>query len=71
MKISSLDKNSAGISLQPSEASCLLAGLETQRHELGELAEELIRLLRGAGISPPSRPEHIKPEDAGSTTTGE
>src|SRR5574340_244492 len=48
MKIASLDKNSAGISLQPSEASCLLAGLETQRHELGELAEELIRLLRGA-----------------------
>lgn len=35
------------------EASHLLEGLEALRGELGSIAEELIVLLRNAGVTPP------------------
>lgn len=34
-------------------AADLLEGLEALREELGSVADELIALLRGAGITPP------------------
>jgi len=49
MNISTLDKQSAQIHVLGDEASHLLAGLEAMRSELGELAEELISLLRSTG----------------------
>jgi hypothetical protein len=45
--------------------SRLLAGLEAQRAELGELADDLIAALRGAGVTPPPRPGFIHGEFAG------
>lgn len=54
------------IELQAKEAAQLLEGLEAQREELGHVAEELISLLRGAGINPsgaqPIRSEYAGPE---------
>jgi len=38
------------------EAADLLEGLEALREELGSIADELIVLLRQAGISPPQDP---------------
>jgi hypothetical protein len=35
------------------------------RSELGELADELITLLRGTGIEPAHAPDHIRTEYAG------
>ena len=52
------------ISMPASEAALLLLGLEEQREELGPLAEELIALLRGKGISPPVQ-DHVRVEYMG------
>lgn len=38
------------------EAADLLEGLEALREELGSIADELIALLRQAGVTPPSGP---------------
>lgn len=38
------------------EAADLLEGLEALREELGSLADELIVLLRQAGVTPPQDP---------------
>ena len=65
MNISTLDKQSAQIHVLGDEASHLLAGLEAMRSELGELAEELITLLRGTGIEPVRASDHIRTEYAG------
>ena len=65
MNISTLDKQSAQIHVLGDEASHLLAGLEAMRSELGELAEELITLLRGTGIEPAHASDHIRTEYAG------
>jgi hypothetical protein len=65
MNISTLDKQSAQIHVLGDEASHLLAGLEAMRSELGELAEELISLLRSTGIEPTPAPDHIRTEYAG------
>lgn len=37
----------------PNEAADLLEGLEALREELGSVADELIELLRQAGVTPP------------------
>lgn len=65
MNISAMDKQVAQIHLMPNEAAHLLEGLEAMREELGELAEELISLLRGSGVEPPRKPDHIRTEYAG------
>ncbi|MES2365162.1 MAG: hypothetical protein ACYCY1_00905 [Sulfuriferula sp.] len=65
MNISALDKQTAQIGMLPTEAAHLLQGLEAMRDELGEIAEELINLLRGNGIEPPPKPEHVRTEYAG------
>lgn len=65
MNISALDKQTAQIGMLPTEAAHLLQGLEAMRDELGEIADELINLLRGNGIEPPSQPEHVRTEYAG------
>lgn len=51
--------------MEPREAALLLEGLEAQREELGHVAEELIGLLRSAGVNPPPVPDHIRSEYAG------
>ncbi len=52
-------------SLGPTNLSRLLAGLEAQRAELGELADELIGALRGVGVTAPPGPGFIHTEFAG------
>ena len=51
MKLSVLSNHAASIRIEAKEAASLLQGLEAQRSELGVVAEELILLLRQAGIS--------------------
>ncbi|MGH8671106.1 MAG: hypothetical protein ACREUA_03575 [Burkholderiales bacterium] len=65
MKLIDYTKTAARIRLDADEASHLLAGLETLRKEIGTGADELIALLRAAGISPPPTPSHIRTEYAG------
>ena len=66
MNLIDADKSAMHIELQAKEAAQLLEGLEAQREELGHVAEELISLLRGAGINPsgaqPIRSEYAGPE---------
>ncbi|GCB02010.1 hypothetical protein SFMTTN_2826 [Sulfuriferula multivorans] len=49
----------------PTESAQLLEGLEAMRDELGEIADELISLLRDSGIELPPKPEHVRTEYAG------
>lgn len=65
MNISALDKETTQISMLPNEAAHLLEGLEAMRGELGEIADELIGLLRSTGITLPDQPDHIRTEYAG------
>lgn len=65
MNLVNADKSATQISMEPREAALLLEGLEAQREELGHVAEELIELLRSAGINPPPVPDHIRSEYAG------
>ena len=65
MNISALDKQTVQIGMMPTEAAHLLEGLEAMRDELGEIADELISLLRSSGIEPPPKPDHIRTEYAG------
>ena len=65
MNISALDKQTTQINMLPSEAAHLLEGLEAMRDELGEIADELIGLLRSTGITTPTHPHHIRTEYAG------
>lgn len=51
MKLSMLSTHAASIRIEAKEAASLLQGLEAQRNELGVVAEELICLLREAGIT--------------------
>ena len=45
------------IGLQSGQAAILLERLETLRSELGSIGEELIKLLRSAGVTPPPEPD--------------
>ena len=40
----------------PKQAADLLEGLEALREELGSVADEIIELLRRAGVTPPEDP---------------
>lgn len=51
MKPSIPSDHAASIRIEAKEAASLLQGLEAQRSELGVVAEELISLLRQAGIN--------------------
>lgn len=51
MKLSMLDNHAASLRIEAKEAASLLQGLEAQRGELGVVAEELISLLRQAGVT--------------------
>ena len=51
MKHSILRDHAASIRVEAKEAASLLQGLEAQRSELGVVAEELISLLRQAGVN--------------------
>lgn len=51
MKQSILTDHAASIRVEAKKAANLLQGLEAQRTELGVVAEELIWLLRQAGVN--------------------
>lgn len=51
MKKSILNDHADSIRVEAKEAASLLQGLEAQRSELGVVAEELIWLLRQAGVN--------------------
>lgn len=51
MKHAILSDHAASIRVEAKEAASLLQGLEAQRSELGVVAEELISLLRQAGVN--------------------
>jgi len=53
MNLEELDGTSVRVNLPHGEAALLLKGLESQREELGTLAEELIALLRSKGVTTP------------------
>lgn len=55
MKSASRPRYSKRIGSEPKEALTLLHGLEAQRKELGNVAEELISLLREAGVDAKGR----------------
>ncbi|MBU1691064.1 MAG: hypothetical protein KJ958_03975 [Gammaproteobacteria bacterium] len=51
------------IDLEFSQATLLLERLEALRGELGMVAEDLIRLLRGAGVAPLAEPDSADAEN--------
>jgi hypothetical protein len=51
-----LDSHSVHIDLKSRQAALLLERLETLRGELGVVAEDIIKLLRNAGVTPPAKP---------------
>lgn len=50
------DNHEVHIDLEPRQAALLLERLETLRDELGVVGEDLINLLRSAGVTPPAEP---------------
>jgi hypothetical protein len=65
MDVIAMDRNALRVNLADTEASRLLAGLESMRSELGLLADELITLLHAEGVRKPTPDEHIRFEYAG------
>jgi hypothetical protein len=57
MNIRAVDNRRIELQLTPGDASRLLHGLESMRDELGDVAEELISLLRGYGVSSMNKPD--------------
>jgi len=47
------------VDLESRQAALLLERLETLRGELGVVAEDLINLLRSAGVTPPAKPDSV------------
>jgi len=64
MNIDKLEGRTATIRARESKARDLLDGLLAHQDELGELGQELARLLQAAGIEPNRNPDHIRHEYA-------
>lgn len=62
MNIDKLEGKTVTIRARESKARDLLDGLLAHQEELGELGQELARLLQAAGIEPNDKPEHIRTE---------
>lgn len=58
--MTSPDNHDIRIDLHSDQAALLLERLETLRSELGIVGEELIALLRGAGITPAAEPGPVR-----------
>ena len=59
------DHDNIQVGLSTHQAALLLEGLEALRNELGQIGEDLIALLRDAGVSTLSEPDSHKLEEAG------
>lgn len=59
------DEHEVHIDLESGQAALLLERLETLRGELGIVGEDLIALLRGAGVAPLAEPAPIRKKKAG------
>ncbi|MBD3619757.1 MAG: hypothetical protein LPK58_03975 [Gammaproteobacteria bacterium] len=62
MNIDKLEGKTVTIRARESKARDLLDGLLAHQEELGELGQELARLLQAAGIEPNAQPEHVRTE---------
>ncbi|MHB1290917.1 MAG: hypothetical protein ACYCY5_01820 [Sulfuricella sp.] len=60
------DNHQVHVDLESRQAALLLERLETLRSELGRVGEDLISLLRGAGVVPPAEPDSVCRKKAGS-----
>lgn len=59
------DKHEIHDDLESGQAALLLERLETLRSELGIVGEDLITLLRGAGVAPLAEPDPVCKKKAG------
>lgn len=59
------DHDNIQVGLHTSQATLLLEGLEALRNELGPIGEDLIALLRDAGVSTLSEPDSLNIEETG------
>ncbi|MDP2155392.1 MAG: hypothetical protein Q8J61_05285 [Sulfuricella sp.] len=59
------DNHEVRVDPKPRQAALLLERLETLRSELGMVGEDLINLLRGAGVVPPAEPDPVCRKNAG------
>jgi hypothetical protein len=61
------DNHGVHIDMEFSQAALLLKRLETLRDELGVVGEDLINLLRSAGVAPLAEPDSAAEEKPGTT----
>lgn len=59
------DKHEVPVDLESGQAALLLERLETLRNELGIVGEDLIALLRSAGVAPHDEPAPIRKKKIG------
>jgi len=59
------DNHEAHVDKEPRQAALLLKRLETLRGELGTLGEDLINLLRSAGVVPLAEPDSVAKKKPG------
>jgi hypothetical protein len=59
------DNHEVHIDLESRQAAILLERLEALRGELGVVGEDLINLLRSAGVAPPAEPDSVCRKEAG------
>jgi hypothetical protein len=64
MNIDNIQGKTVTIRARESKAQDLLDGLLAHGDELGELGEELARLLKAAGVEATPAPDHIRTEYA-------
>ena len=64
MNIDKIDGKTVTIRARETKARDLLDGLLAHEDELGELGQELARLLKSAGIESTPEPDHIRTEYA-------
>jgi hypothetical protein len=64
MNIEREDGKTVLVRVRPHKAQDLLDGLLAHQEELGEVGQELARLLQAAGVEPSAQPEHVRHEYA-------
>ena len=62
-----LDNHEVHVDLELSQAALLLERLETLRSELGMVGEDLINLMRSAGVAPLAEPDSVCRKKAGNS----
>jgi hypothetical protein len=59
------DNHEVHVNLESRQAALLLERLEALRGELGMLGEDLIQLLRSAGVTPLAEPDSVAEKKSG------